>query len=64
VKHVRKFGDVTIRFKTEKDRTKGLYELYNSNIRSGCVGDNEYVVAQEHLKLFDSKEISYKIIKQ
>jgi len=55
-------GTVTIRFKTEKDRVNGIYELYNSNIRSSCIG-NDYVVSREHLNLFQRKDIKYNIIK-
>lgn len=55
-------GTVTIRFKSEKDRVNGIYELYNSNIRSSCIG-NDYMVSQEHLGLFQRKDIKYNIIK-
>lgn len=55
-------GTVAIRFKTEKDRVNGIYELYNSNIRSSCIGD-DYVVSRDHLDLFQRKDIKYSIIK-
>jgi hypothetical protein len=56
-------GSVTIRFKTEKDRVNGVYELYNSTIRSSSIGNHEYVVTHDHLDLFQSKDIKYCIIK-
>lgn len=53
---------VTIRFKTEKDRVNGIYELYISTVRSSSIGNHEYLVTQDHLNLFQSKDIKYSII--
>lgn len=63
MQYLDKKSTVTIRFKTEKDRTKGLHELYNSNVRSSCVGNHEYVVGKEHLDIFERKDIKYSIIR-
>jgi hypothetical protein len=56
-------GTVTIKFRTEKDRVNGVYELYNSTTRSSSIGKHGYVVTQEHLDIFERKDIKYNIIK-
>jgi hypothetical protein len=53
---------IKIRFLTESDRAKGLYEMFDSGIKASCIGNKEYIVAQEQLEIFDSKNIKYQEI--
>lgn len=63
MQYLDKNSTVTIRFRTEKDRVNGLYELYNSRIRSSCIRNHEYVVGKEHPDIFERKDVEYVIIR-
>lgn len=56
-------NEVKIKFKTEKDRKKGIYEMFDSGIKSGSIGDEQYIITSNHLTIFEKKNISYIIIK-
>lgn len=55
-------GTVTIRFRNEDSRAKGVYEMFDSGIRASAIGNKQYVVTPEHLAIFDRKDIKYEII--
>lgn len=55
-------GTVTIKFRNEAYRARGVYEMFDSGIRASSIGNKQYVVTPEHLALFDRKDIKYDII--
>lgn len=58
----KKHGTLKVKFRTEKDRQRGIDEMFNSSIRSSSLGNHKYEVTRAHLEIFESKDIRYDIL--